>query len=93
MNITENDLITLGFEVINVSEEEAGGPSYHYYSMDLLPDADGYSAITLLSCAHDEVVDGFWTVEILTNGHHKITKKEILENFISACKLIEDNSK
>ena len=91
MEITEELLEKLGFEKNLISEEEAGGPAYYYYSLDLLQDGDGYGAISLLTCAHDEVeANGGWIVELLDNGHHKIKSAELLENFISVCKDIEN---
>jgi hypothetical protein len=91
MEITEELLLSLGFDKNLVTEEEAGGPSYYYYSIDLLKDDSGYSAITLLSCANDEVEhNGGWIVEVIDNGHHKIRTAKLLENFISACRDIEN---
>jgi hypothetical protein len=91
MEITEDLLLSLGFDKNLVTEEEAGGTAYYYYSIDLLTDGDGYPAITLLSCANDEVEenDG-WIVEVIDNGHHKIKKATLLQNFISACRDIEN---
>lgn len=90
MGITEELLEKLGFEKNLISEEEAGGPAYYYYSLDLLKE-DDYPAISLLTCAHDEVEanDG-WIVELLDNGHHKIKDADLLENFVSACRAIEN---
>lgn len=93
MIITEEDLTDLGFSLNNVSEEESGDTAYHYYSYDLLVDDDGYAGITLLSCANDEVIDGAWKVELLDSKHHTIWDKEVLINFISACKMVEEHSK
>lgn len=92
MVITEELLEKLGFEKNLIDEEQAGGPAYYYYSLDLLKDEDDeYAAICLLTCAHDEVdADGGWVVELLDNGHHKIKNAELLENFVSACRAIEN---
>ena len=90
MEITEELLEKLGFEKNLISEEEAGGPAYYYYSLDLLKE-DDYPAISLLTCAHDEVeANGGWIVELLDNGHHKIKDAELLENFVSVCRVIEN---
>jgi hypothetical protein len=91
MGITEELLLSLGFEKNLVTEEESGGDAYYYYSVDLLTDDNGYATITLLSCANDEVEDnGGWLVEVIDNGHHKIRTAKLLENFISACRDIEN---
>jgi hypothetical protein len=91
MEITEELLLSLSFEKNLVTEEEAGGPAYYYYSLDLLKDEGKYAAICLLSCANDEVEEnGGWIVELLDNGHHKIKTAELLKNFISVCKDIEN---
>ena len=91
MKITEELLLSLGFEKNLVTEEEAGGPEYYYYSVDLLKDDNGYSAITLLSCANDEVEEnGGWIVEVIDNGHHKIKDPALLTTFIMVCRDIEN---
>jgi hypothetical protein len=91
MEITEDLLLSLGFDKNLVTEEEAGGDAYYYYSIDLLADDNGFAAITLLSCENDMVeTNGGWVVEVLDNGHHKIKTAELLQNFISICKDIEN---
>ena len=91
MNITEELLLSLGFVKNLVTEEESGGDTYYYYSIDLLTDDNGYSAITLLSCADDEVEEnGGWLVEVIDNGHHKIKDPALLTTFIMVCRDIEN---
>jgi len=91
MKITEELLLSLGFVKNLVTEEEAGGDAYYYYSIDLLTDASGYSAITLLSSANDEVEEnGGWVVEVIDNGHHKIKDAALLTTFIMVCRDIEN---
>jgi hypothetical protein len=91
MKITEELLLSLGFDKNLVTEEEAGGTAYYYYSIDLLTDDAGYSVITLLSCANDEVEDnGGWLVEVIDNGHHKIKDPALLTTFIMVCRDIEN---
>jgi hypothetical protein len=91
MKITEELLLSLGFDKNPVTEEEAGGTAYYYYSIDLLTDDAGYSAITLLSCANDEVEEnGGWIVEVIDNGHHKIKDPALLTTFIMVCRDIEN---
>lgn len=90
MKITEELLLSLGFVKNLVTEEEAGGPAYYYYSLDLLKE-DDYPAISLLTCAHDEVeANGGWIVELLDNGHHKIKDAALLTTFIMVCRDIEN---
>lgn len=91
MKITEELLLSLGFEKNLVTEEESGGDTYYYYSIDLLTDDNGYSAITLLSSANDEVEEnGGWLVEVIDNGHHKIKDAALLTTFIMVCRDIEN---
>jgi hypothetical protein len=91
MRITEELLLSLDFEKNLVTEEEAGGDTYYYYSLDLLQDAGKYAAICLLSCANDEVEgNGGWVVELLDNGHHKIKDAALLTTFIMVCRDIEN---
>jgi hypothetical protein len=91
MEITEQLLNKLGFEKNLIDEEQAGGPAYYYYSLDLLQDEGKYAAICLLSCADDEVEEnGGWIVELLDNGHHKIKDAALLTTFIMVCKDIEN---
>jgi hypothetical protein len=91
MNITEELLLSLGFEKNKVTKEESGADAYYYYSIDLLTDDNGYSAITLLSCADDEVEEnGGWLVEVIDNGHHKIKDPALLTTFIMVCRDIEN---
>ena len=91
MNITEELLKSLGFEKNLVTKEESGADAYFYYSIDLLTDDNGYSAITLLSCANDEVEEnGGWLVEVIDNGHHKIKDAALLTTFIMVCRDIEN---
>jgi hypothetical protein len=91
MEITEKLLKSLGFEKNKVTKEESGADAYYYYSIDLLTDDNGYSAITLLSCANDEVEEnGGWLVEVIDNGHHKIKDAALLTTFIMVCRDIEN---
>jgi hypothetical protein len=91
MEITEKLLKSLGFEKNKVTKEESGADAYFYYSIDLLTDDNGYSAITLLSCANDEVEEnGGWLVEVIDNGHHKIKDAALLTTFIMVCRDIEN---
>jgi hypothetical protein len=91
MEITEKLLKSLGFEKNKVTKEESGADAYYYYSIDLLTDDNGYSAITLLSCANDEVEEnGGWIVEVIDNGHHKIKDAALLTTFIMVCRDIEN---
>lgn len=57
--MTEQDLVTLGFERVNVSADESGDDTpFHYYTW--YPYEDAY--LSMLSYSNDEVVNGNWKV-------------------------------
>lgn len=71
--MTEQELIDLGFDKVEVLDDESqNGYDYYYYVLDLLP------GLSLISSGNDESKDG-WSVYNfdLINGD-KITKTSIL---------------
>lgn len=57
--MTENDLINLGFEKVDVSAEESGSETgYYYYALDI-------GKIGFLSNANDELINGEWVCYLL----------------------------
>jgi hypothetical protein len=71
--MTEQELIDLGFDKVEVLDDESqNGYDYYYYVLDLLP------GLSLISSGNDESKDG-WSVYNfdLINGD-KITKASIL---------------
>ena len=75
----EQDLIDLGFERNDVSEEDFG-KAFYYYDLDLVP---GFG---LISNASDEVVDGKWYVEFFEADRIVFVDREQLEEFINIVK-------
>lgn len=56
--MTEQDLIKLGFNRVDVDADESGDTPFHYY--EWYPYEDAFLA--LLSDSDDEVIDGNWKV-------------------------------
>jgi hypothetical protein len=77
----EQDLIDLGFERVDVSAEESGDEAFYYYTMDF-----GNGSLSLISPAHNEIVDDKWYVEIFEDESIRFTEKIDLEQFINIIK-------
>jgi len=73
----EQDLIALGLTRVDVSEEESGEDAFYYYTKDF-----GNGTISLISPAHNEVVDDRWSVEIFEDETIRFTSKKDLKSFI-----------
>lgn len=59
INITEATLLNLGFVKNNVSKEESGDNSFHYFTYGK------NNKCILISCANDEVINNqFYSIEI-----------------------------
>lgn len=83
--ITEQQLIDLGFEKFEVSEEESGGDPFYYYTLEF---GDGvYDKISLISNANDEVVNG-WEVNIFDMELFKFRSYDLLKQQIDILKQI-----
>jgi hypothetical protein len=78
--MTEQDLIDLGFTLIDVPTEESGGSPFTYYTYDF------DNELGLISNSDDEAGECNWTVEIFDYSTVKFTGKEDLEEFINIIK-------
>jgi hypothetical protein len=89
MKIKEKDLINLGFERINVSEQESGANSFYYYTLDFGEN----KVVSLISSSNDEVVDDNWDLLIFEDDSLVIKKLEDLISFITIMKKINSKEK
>ena len=89
MKIKEKDLISLGFERVDVSEEESGGKPFYYYTIDF-----GKSQmVSLLSLSSDEIVDDDWTLSIFEDETIVIKNLDELCDFVNLIRKLEENYK
>jgi hypothetical protein len=71
--MTEQELINLGFDRVEVSDSESqNGYDYYYYVLDLLP------GLSLISSGNDESQDGWCVYNFDWINGDKITKDSIL---------------
>jgi len=84
MKIKEKDLITLGFERTDVSEQESGANSFYFYDMDF----GNNKVVSLISSSDDEVIDGNWYVSMFEDDSLVIKKLGDLISFITIMKKI-----
>lgn len=75
----EELLIKLGFERVEVSEEESGDKPFYYY----LKNFGEKNVLSLISPSNDEVEDGEWYVEVFEDDSIKIIDEDDLEDFIN----------
>jgi hypothetical protein len=80
-NMKEQDLIDLGFEKVNVSEEQSGGDAFYYYVYDI-----GY--LSLISDASDNIKKNKWAIQLFDYWDININKREDLAALI---KILESN--
>ena len=76
--MTEQELIELGFERVDVSEQESGGKAFYYYTYDI-----GNGTISLISQSNDEVENSNWHVEVFDDTHIRFETVEDLTKFIT----------
>jgi len=89
MKIKEKYLISLGFERVDVSEEESCGKPFYYYTIDF-----GKSQmVSLISLSSDEVVDNDWTLSIFEDETIVIKNLDELCDFVNLIKKLEENYK
>jgi hypothetical protein len=82
MEIKEKDLIILGFERIDVSEQESGANPFYYYTLDFGEN----KVVSLISSSDDEVVDDNWDLSIFEDESLVVKKLEDLISFINIMK-------
>jgi hypothetical protein len=82
MTIKEKDLISLGFERTDVSEQESGANSFYYYTLDFGKN----QVVSLISSSNDEVVNDNWYLSIFEDESLKIDKLNDLIDFINIMK-------
>ena len=73
----EQDLIDLGFERVDVSEEESGDKPFHYYTYDI-----GNGTISLITQSNDEVENDNWHVEVFEDTSIRFETIEDVTKFI-----------
>ena len=81
--IKEEELIKLGFERIDVSEQESGDKPFHYYTYDI-----GNGTISLITQSNDEVENDNWHVEVFDDTSIRFETIEDITKFIQ---VIEKN--
>lgn len=79
--MTEQDIIDLEFERVDVTAEESGDDAFYYYTYDL-----GKGAISLISNANNEVIDGKWSIEIFEDETIQFWDVSDLKKFINIVK-------
>lgn len=78
--MTEEQLIGLGFERVDISSEESGENAYHYYTYELV---NGFGLITP---ANDELENDKWFVEVFEFPDLKLTEYDKLTTFMNSIK-------
>jgi hypothetical protein len=81
--MTEQDLKDLGFEKVNVSEEQSGDNAFYYYVYDI-----GY--LSLISDTSDNIKKNKWAIQFLDYDDININKREDLASLI---KILESNKR
>ena len=75
--IKEEELVKLGFERVDVSEEESGDKPFHYYTYDI-----GNGTISLITQSNDEVEKDNWHVEVFEDTSIRFETIEDITKFI-----------
>jgi hypothetical protein len=73
----EADLIQLGFQRVDVSEQESGDKAFHYYTYDI-----GNGVISLITQSNDEVDNNNWHVEVFDDTSIRFETIEDITKFI-----------
>jgi hypothetical protein len=81
----EQELISLGFERVEVSAEESGDEAFYYYTLDL----GNQRVVSLISPADNEIVDNKWSVELFEDASISFDDIDQLKTFI---KIVKDNT-
>jgi hypothetical protein len=83
--MTEEQLIGLGFERVDISSEESGENSYYYYAYELV---NGFGLITP---ANDELENDKWFVEVFEFPDLKLKEYDKLITFMKSIKQKNEN--
>ena len=75
--IREEELIQLGFNRTDVSEEESGDKAFYYYTYDI-----GIGVISLITQGNDDVKNNNWYIEVFEDANIRFTTIEDLTKFI-----------
>lgn len=77
--MTQEELVSLGFERVDVSKEESGDEAFYYYTLDF-----GLSrAISLISCDDKEAKsNNGWYVEVFEDESIRYDKYQDVSEFI-----------
>ncbi len=75
--MVEEDLVQLGFERVDVNEEEHGDKAFHYYTYDI-----GNGVISLITQSNDEVENNNWHVEVFDDTSIRFETIEDITKFI-----------
>lgn len=79
----EEQLISLGFERTDVSQEEAGDEAFHYYDYDF----GNHNGVSLISSDnHQAEKDGYWSVEVFEDDSISYDKYEDVLDLITIIK-------
>ena len=73
----EQELVKLGFERVDVNEQESGDKAFHYYTYDI-----GNGTISLITQSNDEVKDNNWHVEVFDDTSIRFETIEDVTKFI-----------
>lgn len=71
--ITEKDLQNLGFERVDVTAEESGAGSYHYYLWEPYEN----SHLSIISSCNDEIESDKWNVYLFDDFENKIVFRNV----------------
>ena len=74
----EEDLVSLGFELVEVSAEESGDEGFYYFNYDF-----GVSGLSLLTNDNTEAKEDNWFVEIFDYDNIRFTNYQDVRDLIN----------
>ena len=80
--IQESDLYDMGFEKVEVSEEESGADPFYYFTYEFKKSDGKNTGLDLITHANDETKDSNWTVTIFEYDQPIFTTVPDLKTFI-----------
>ena len=75
--MTQEQLVSLGFERIDVSAEESGDVAFYYYTLDF-----GSSGFSLITCDDADAKEHGWFVEIFDYENIRFENYQDVSDFI-----------